>query len=180
MKKILLILAALFLSIPIHATPSFAQDPIWGPQSGLKKTPLSVKTTNGTRNFTVEIADTFRKQQIGMMWRTQVGSNEGMLFDYVKMPHRAGFWMENTLISLDLIFIRSDGTIANIVKNAKPLDRTPLFSDGIVSAVLEIGGGQSDAQGIKAGDIVVHTIFKNTKAPSKGVNKPVIKKKNNN
>ncbi len=157
----------------IGAPQSIAQNAIWGPQTGLQKTPLSVNTAGGQRNFTVEIADTFHKQQIGMMWRTEVKSNEGMLFDYVKTPHRAGFWMENTLIPLDLIFVRADGTIANIVKNAKPLDRTPLFSDGIVSAVLEIGGGQSDAQGIKPGDKVIHKIFKNTKT----IAKPVVLKK---
>lgn len=176
MKKQLLALIISFAFIGF-TSPVMSQDAIWGPQTGLQKTPLIVKTANGSRNFTVEIADTFRKQQIGMMWRTEVAANEGMLFDYMKNPHRAGFWMENTLIPLDIIYIRADGTIANIIKNAKPLDRTPLFSDGIVSAVLEIGGGQSDAQGVKPGDKVIHAIFKNTKPAVKPKAKIVAKKK---
>ncbi len=175
MKKLFVtLLTVLFINISTQSAFAHGDDAIWGPQTGLQKTTLSIKTSNGERKFTVEIADTFRKQQIGMMWRTQVKSNEGMLFDYIKAPHQAGFWMENTLIPLDIIYIRADGTIANIIKNAKPLDRTPLFSDGIVSAVLEIGGGQSDAQGIKPGDKVIHAIFKNTAPIAK---KTVVKKK---
>ena len=66
----------------------------------------------------------------------------------------ASFWMKNTLIPLDMIFVRSDGTIANIATNTVPLSLDPVYSEGQVGAVLEIAGGRSDELGIKAGDKV--------------------------
>lgn len=165
------IFAFILLLLPIFYGQNLAFAQIngsnWGDtsraQSGLPLSSLSIITKTGVKNFTIETASTLAQQQVGMMWRTNMKTNEGMLFDYIDNPHRASFWMENTILSLDLIFIRDDGTIANIAKNAKPLDRTPIISKGVVAAVLEIKGGEAERQNIKAGDKVVHKIFGNTK-----------------
>ncbi|GIU65909.1 DUF192 domain-containing protein [Candidatus Phycosocius spiralis] len=129
-----------------------------GPQTGLRVESLSIKTPKGVRGFKVEVADTARTREIGMMWRTQVPLGTGMLFDF-KKPTPATFWMENTLVSLDLIFIRENGIIANIVANAAPLSRDLVPSDGPVLGVLEIGAGEAMRLGIKPGQKVSHRIF---------------------
>ena len=97
------------------------------------------------------------------MWRTQVPRGTGMLFDF-KTPESSTFWMENTLVSLDLIFIRADGRIANIAANAQPMSRALIPSDGPVLAVLEIGAGESRRLGLAAGQRVTHRIFKPVRA----------------
>ena len=86
------------------------------------------------------------------MFRRSLGPNEGMLFPYAP-PQEVGFWMRNTLIPLDIIFVRPDGTIARITE-AKPLDETSLPSGEPVSMVLEISGGRAAELGIKEGDAV--------------------------
>lgn len=131
---------------------------VTAPQTGLRVEQLSIVTPRGPRVFRVEIADTPRTRDIGMMWRTQVPRGTGMLFDF-KAPQPAYFWMENTLSSLDLIFIRADGTIANIAPNAVPLSRTIIPSDGPVLGVLEIGAGEAARLGIRPGQKVRHRIF---------------------
>ena len=81
--------------------------------------------------------------------------NRGMIFPY-NPPQDVSFWMKNTLIPLDIIFIRSDGSIIRIA-NAKPLDETPLPSGEAAAAVLEIRGGRAAELGIKPGDLVSWT-----------------------
>jgi uncharacterized membrane protein (UPF0127 family) len=143
---------------------SFAQAvAIEGPQRGLRVETLTIGTPQGIRSFKVEIADTDRSREIGMMWRTSVPRGTGMLFDF-KRSEPATFWMENTLVSLDLIFIRADGTIANIAANAQPLSRAIIASNGPVLAVLEIGGGEARRLGLAPGQKVSHRIFSRTKA----------------
>ena len=92
------------------------------------------------------------------MFRTHLAPDEGMLFDFVHDGMR-GFWMKNTLIPLDMLFIRSDGTVESIVANAKPLSEETIASEGPVQAVLEIAGGRAAEAGIKRGDKVHHAIF---------------------
>ena len=87
------------------------------------------------------------------MYRKSLGPREGMIFPY-DPPQPVGFWMKNTLIPLDMIFIRADGTIANIAANTVPMSEVPVVSEGNVAAVLEIAGGRSAELGIKAGDKV--------------------------
>ena len=86
------------------------------------------------------------------MFYRSLGPDQGMIFPY-DPPQEVSFWMENTLIPLDIIFIRPDGTIARIT-NAKPLDRTPLPSGATIGAVLEIRGGRAAELGIREGDKV--------------------------
>lgn len=118
-------------------------------------TQLTVKSANGEHHFTVEIADTPAEQQMGLMFRQELGPDAGMLFDFHE-SRQVSFWMQNTLIPLDMLFIRTDGSIANIHVNAHPLDPTSIPSDGPVEFVLEIPGGRSVELGIKAGDTVVN------------------------
>ena len=122
------------------------------PQSGLERMPLTIRTKSATHRFTVEVAQTPEQQSHGMMFRTVIGPDEGMIFPY-DSPARVGFWMKNTLIPLDMIFIRADGTIARIA-TATPHNETPVESGEPVVAVLEIAGGRAAELGIGAGDRV--------------------------
>lgn len=116
---------------------------------------LTIKTAAGEHHFTVEVVDTDEGRARGLMFRTSLAPDAGMLFDF-KESRPVSFWMQNTLIPLDMLFIRHDGSIANIQVNAKPMDPTSIPSDGAVEFVLEIPGGRSVELGIKAGDTVVH------------------------
>ncbi|WP_159978647.1 MULTISPECIES: DUF192 domain-containing protein [unclassified Novosphingobium] len=123
------------------------------PESGLRVIPLKVKSQGGTHAFKVEVAITAQEQAKGLMFRTQMGADEGMIF-VNDPPRRAAFWMRNTVIPLDIIFIGTDHRILNIAANAVPYDETPLPADGVTSGVLELNGGRAAQLGIKAGDKV--------------------------
>ena len=117
---------------------------------------LTIKTAAGEEHhFTVEVVDTDEGRAQGLMFRTSLAPDAGMLFDF-KESRQVSFWMQNTLIPLDMLFIRHDGSIANIHVNAKPMDPTSIPSEGPVEFVLEIPGGRSVELGIKAGDTVTH------------------------
>jgi uncharacterized protein len=128
------------------------------PQSGLRVEQLVIEVADGERLFDVEIANTEPSRQLGMMWRTNLSRTRGMLFLFENNEPRS-FWMENTLISLDLIYIRADGTIARINADAVPRSRALLPSGEPVVAVLEIGGGEAMRQGIEEGQKVRHPFF---------------------
>lgn len=87
------------------------------------------------------------------MFRRSLGPDRGMIFPFAA-PEQATFWMKDTLIPLDLIFIRADGSIANIAAKARPMDETLLPSEGMVDAVLELAGGRAAELGIRPGDRV--------------------------
>ena len=116
--------------------------------------PLTIRTAEGkAHQFIVEVARTPEQQAQGLMNREELAPDRGMIFPY-EPPRDASFWMRNTLIPLDIIFVRPDGTIARIA-NAIPLDETPIPSLEPVGAVLELAGGRSAELGIKPGDKVV-------------------------
>jgi uncharacterized protein len=114
---------------------------------------LCINSGNTVRAFTTEIAATSREQAAGLMFRRSLGDNAGMIFPFPE-PRRAGFWMKNTVISLDIIFIRADGTIESIAENAVPYSVESIESGEAVAAVLELRGGLTRELGIKAGDVV--------------------------
>ena len=116
---------------------------------------LTVHTAKGDFAFTVEMADTPKARETGLMFRTELAPDAGMLFDFGK-EQQVAFWMQNTLIPLDMVFIAADGTIRNIHVNAKPRDPTAIPSDGPVRFVLEIAGGRSVEIGAMAGDTISH------------------------
>ena len=114
--------------------------------------PLTIHSRSGVHRFTVEVARTLEQQERGLMFVRSLAPNRGMIFPY-DPPQEVAFWMRNTLIPLDIIYVRADGRIARIA-NAKPLDETPLPSGEPASLVLEIRGGLAAELGIKAGDKV--------------------------
>lgn len=120
------------------------------PQTGLETVPLTITSDGKVHKFTVEVARTDDQQTHGMMFRTAILPDRGMIFPYA-VPQPLAFWMRNTLIPLDMIFIRQDGTIARIA-TAQPRDETPVPSGEPVVAVLEIAGGRAAELGIEAGD----------------------------
>jgi uncharacterized membrane protein (UPF0127 family) len=113
--------------------------------------PLTIRSASGEHRFTVEVAATPEQQERGLMFRRSLGPDQGMIFPY-SPSQEVGFWMKNTLIPLDMIFIRSDGTIVRIV-TAKPHSLDPVRSGEPVSAVLEIAGGRAAELGIREGDV---------------------------
>lgn len=121
--------------------------------SGLAVVPLTVTSGKARHSFRVEVAGTSAEQAKGLMFRTALGPDEGMIFP-MNPPRPASFWMRNTVISLDLIFVGPDGRITNIAANAVPYDETPLPSAGLVKAVLELNAGRAAQLGIVAGDRV--------------------------
>ena len=122
------------------------------PQSGLEQVPLTIISSTGAHRFTVEVARTHEEQSQGMMFRTAIAPDRGMIFPF-DPPREAAFWMRNTLIPLDMIFIRADGTIARI-STAVPHSEAQMPSGEPVAAVLEIAGGRAAELGIAAGDRV--------------------------
>jgi uncharacterized membrane protein (UPF0127 family) len=121
------------------------------PQTGLEQVPLTIHSANGDHHFTVEVARTPAQQERGLMFVRSLTGDRGMIFPY-NPAQDVAFWMKNTLIPLDMVFIRSDGTIIRIT-TAKPLDETPVPSGEPVAAVLEIAAGRAAELGIKTGDI---------------------------
>ncbi len=119
--------------------------------AGLDQVPLTITTTKGKKlRFTVEVARTEAQQAQGLMNRASLAPDRGMIFLY-DPPVAASFWMKNTLIPLDMIFIRADGTIARIEANTVPLSLEPVLAGEPVAAVLELTGGRSAELGIGPG-----------------------------
>ncbi len=120
--------------------------------------PLTIQTGAGPRQFSVEVARTPEQQERGLMYRTHIPADGGMIFTPYPgdggPPREASFWMKNTPSPLDIIFIRPDGTIARIADNAVPYSETPVKSGEPVGAVLEINGGRAAELGIAPGDKV--------------------------
>ena len=117
--------------------------------------PLTIKSKSGVHHFIVEIAATEEQQERGLMFRKSLAGDRGMIFPY-DPPQEVAFWMKNTLIPLDIVFIRSDGTIVRIT-HAEAMDLTPLQSGEPIAAVLEVRGGRAAELGIREGDIVEWT-----------------------
>lgn len=119
---------------------------------------MAIVTKGGDKLIKAELADTAPEQSAGLMFRTSLADDAGMLF-YPYPPEGgparpASFWMENTPLPLDIIFVRPDGTIARIAAETVPMSQTPIESGEPVGAVLEIRGGRAAAMGIAEGDRV--------------------------
>ncbi|WP_183933924.1 DUF192 domain-containing protein [Sphingomicrobium lutaoense] len=150
---IALLLAAL-VSAPAAACRGPDDSSIPASPAGLDQTLVTITTGEGeSHQFTAEIARTPAEQARGLMFRDELAPDRGMIFLY-EVPQNASFWMKNTYIPLDMIFIRPDGTIANIAENTVPLQLEPYVSLEPVTAVFEIAGGRSAELGIKTGDRV--------------------------
>ncbi|WP_426000253.1 DUF192 domain-containing protein [Caulobacter sp. DWR1-3-2b1] len=119
---------------------------------------VEIVTARGRARFQVEIAATLAEQRRGLMFRKSMAPDRGMLFTYAK-PQPAAFWMKNTLIPLDIVYIAPTGRVLSIVRNAQPHNEMPMPSGGPVLGVLEIAGGRAAQLGILPGDKVLHRIF---------------------
>jgi uncharacterized membrane protein (UPF0127 family) len=125
----------------------------------LPTAPLDIVTADGkSHHFTVEIADTPDERETGLMNREQLAADAGMLFDF-KAPEDVAFWMKNTLIPLDMLFIDQSGHIVNIAERTVPNSLVPIGSVKPVRAVLEVNGGTAARLGIKPGDKILEAIF---------------------
>lgn len=123
-----------------------------GPPPQLFESHVRLITDQGPREFTVEFAVDRNAQARGLMCREEMAMDQGMLFLFDRVEPRS-FWMRNTLISLDIIFIDAECRVLNIAANAVPLDETSLRSEGPAPMVLEINGGLSALLGIMPGDV---------------------------
>ncbi|MFA5899962.1 MAG: DUF192 domain-containing protein [Hyphomicrobium sp.] len=120
---------------------------------------LWIVTANGREiPFDTEIAEDQKEKALGLMFRTELADDRGMLFPY-EDSREMSMWMHNTYIPLDMLFIRSDGVIHRIESRAEPMSDRVINSEGPVAAVLELAGGAAERLGIKAGDRVRHPIF---------------------
>ncbi|MDP1730135.1 MAG: DUF192 domain-containing protein [Devosia sp.] len=120
---------------------------------------LVLHTAAGDYPFTVEVVDTPEKRAEGLMFRQSLAPDAGMLFDF-KETREVSFWMRNTFIPLDMIFIAPDGTVETVHVNARPQDPTSIPSGVPVQFVLEIPGGRSTGIGLRPGDRVEHVRMK--------------------
>ena len=123
---------------------------------------LTIDTAKGPQRFAIELALTPEQQQQGLMFRRTMAADAGMLFIFPK-TQPAGFWMKNTLIPLDMLFISEDGHIADLHERAVPLSQATIPSKVPVKAVLELNGGTVARLGIKIGDVVRYASFGNAK-----------------
>lgn len=122
-------------------------------ESGLEIIGLSIEGDTETHNFRVEVAASPQEQARGLMFRTEMGANEGMIFPR-ETARQASFWMKNTVISLDIIFIGADRRILNIAANTTPYSLDSVPSAGPALAILELNAGRAAELGIEAGALV--------------------------
>jgi uncharacterized protein len=145
------LVAGLFVLVALSAGP-----PAW---SAAKLQPLEIATKSGVHVFMVELAENDEQRAKGLMFRKELPEGQGMLFDF-KRDQEVSMWMENTYVSLDMIFVLADGRIARVAENTVPLSRNTVSSGGPVRAVLEVPAGTSRKLGIAPGDTIAHPMFK--------------------
>jgi uncharacterized membrane protein (UPF0127 family) len=145
------VFVSLIASVVLSACAAFAQQP-------LPVETIRIDTAQGPQAFHVEIAADHASQERGLMFRREMAPDAGMLFD-LHQSEQIAFWMKNTELPLDMVFIRADGTVSSIEPNAIPYSTDPIPSAEPVRAVLEINGGRANVLGIKPGDKVRAAIF---------------------
>jgi len=145
-------LAAGSLLAAFAGASSVAAEPSTAPQV-LPTETVTLQTAKGAVSFNTMIAADDAARQKGLMYRRHMTDHQAMIFDFPEAVP-VSFWMHNTILGLDIIFIGVDGKVTNIAANAKPYDDTPLPSAGPARAVLEIKAGLAKRFGIRAGDRV--------------------------
>lgn len=149
-------------AIPVSQAPGKTQSEVYNQQpAGAALELLTIDTRAGPKTFKIEVARTPEQQALGLMFRTKLPDDEGMLF-----PHddarEVTMWMRNTFIALDMVFIRADGEIHRIEANTEPMSERVIASNGPVGGVLEIAGGAASRLGIAPGDRVHHQQFRSS------------------
>lgn len=142
--------ALVVLALALAAAPVVAQE--------LPRSELLVETGSSQFRFEVEVADDPSERAQGLMFRETLADNAGMLFLY-PVPQEVEFWMKNTPLSLDMVFVREDGTIARIAERTTPFSEELIGSGEKVAAVLEVKGGMMRQLGIAVGDRLRHPAF---------------------
>lgn len=139
-----------FLLGLIMAAPALAETPC--PNTGLRTTKVVFETAKGRFPYVVEVAATTEQQACGMMFRETMKPRTGMRFP-MSPPRAARFWMENTILPLDLIFVSPQGRVLNVLQG-QPYSREGLSSAGITAEVIELAAGEAQRIGLKPGDRV--------------------------
>ncbi|MGE0851199.1 MAG: DUF192 domain-containing protein [Hyphomicrobiaceae bacterium] len=129
----------------------------------MRRETLKLHTAATVHVINVEIADTPQEKAQGLMFRTSLADDQGMLFFY-NTPQEITMWMRNTYIPLDMVFIRADGVVHRIEARTEPLSEAIIGSRGDVSACLELAGGAAARLGLKPGDKVEHRFFGRNKS----------------
>lgn len=130
------------------------------PAAAFETSRIVIETESGTHPFTVEMAVTAQERGRGLMYRQSMADDAGMLFDF-GVDEESSMWMKNTYISLDMVFIKADGTVHRIARSTTPFSLDIVSSKGPVRSVLELNAGIADRIGLKRGDIVRHEMFGN-------------------
>jgi uncharacterized protein len=155
LRALKLLLPLLALGALLLALPDLAR------AAELPRSPLVIKTADGVEHrFTVELATTEAERERGLMFRTAMAPDAGMLFDF-KEVEPVAMWMKDTYLPLDMLFIARDGRIAHIAERAVPYSLATISSGEPVLAVLELNSGTASRLKIKPGDRVIHPIFGN-------------------
>lgn len=155
--RLIRLLGVAGLAAAVAAGPTVAAAraaPATCPNNGLATVPMVLVTSKGKFRYRLEVAGTESQQACGMMFRTAMPPGKGMLFPFAA-PRSATFWMENTPLSLDIIFVAPDNRVLSIAANAEPQSRTLIDSKGVAASVIELNAGQAARIGLKAGDMVV-------------------------
>ena len=145
------------LALP-PAVAAAAADPPHEPLRSFPQADLLVDLGGRTYKFRVWVASTEPRREQGLMWVRKLEPHHGMLFVF-EQPQLASFWMKNTLIPLDMLFIAPDGRVIRLAANTTPLSLAPVASLGIVKGVLELAGGTAAQLGLAVGDRVRHPAF---------------------
>jgi hypothetical protein len=148
------VLLAAFLALVVCLVPPLARAQL----ASFGKSELTIDTASGKQHFAIEEAKTSQQMMQGLMYRRAMAADAGMLFEY-DHPQPVAFWMKNTLIPLDMLFIGADGTVLDIHERAVPLSLDSIATDKPVLGVLELNGGTVSRLGIKRGDRVEHPLF---------------------
>lgn len=148
---------------PQATQPTNLQEPVALPAMQMETSFLTVASVQpqGAPNmhrFVMEIAQTPEQKARGLMFRTQMADDHGMLFPF-SPPKKVGMWMKNTKIPLDILFVDERGFITQIHAKAEPMSETPIYATAPVTAVVEIKGGMAKQLGIKTGDRILHPMF---------------------
>ncbi len=149
MKFAALVLAGAALAAACASTPG--RTPALFP--GLQQATVRATTATGAHDFSVWVAADPKSRERGLMYVRDMPARRGMLFLF-EFPQELAFWMKNTYLSLDLVFIDADGRVLNIAANAKPFSLDPIESDGNALAVLEVRAGTAQKIGLEPGDLV--------------------------
>ena len=128
--------------------------------SNLPVEKLAFETQGGDKHeVEVEVATRPVDLEMGLMFRKEMAKDHGMLFEMGRPPAPTSFWMKNTYIPLDIIYVDETGHIVNIARQAVPRSLTSIPSGGPVIGVVEINGGRADELGLRVGDVVKHPYF---------------------